>query len=136
MVVSASASVENRTVMPRQSIGMIGECGAWSANAGAARDGKQEAASQPLAHPGQQKSGTLLVGHAQMSSIRRRGSDDMVLVLLNSFHDGVPFVLPQMPGGVAWPCLIGTNLEGAPDGAQYASATPARSPAAPCRCSS
>ncbi len=45
--------------------------------------------------------GVLLDGRAQVSGIRRRGADATVLVVLNSYHDGVPFTLPAVPAG--WP---------------------------------
>jgi glycogen operon protein len=59
--------------------------------------------------------GILLDGRAQASGIRRRGADATVLVVLNSYHDGVPFVLPEVPGGLAWRCSIDTNQDGDPD---------------------
>jgi len=59
--------------------------------------------------------GILLDGRAQASGIRRRGADATVLVILNSYHDGVPFVLPEVPGGLAWRCSIDTNQNGDPD---------------------
>ncbi len=55
--------------------------------------------------------GILLDGRAQVSGIRRRGSDATVLVVVNSHHDGVPFTLPTVPGGLAWVGTIDTNLE-------------------------
>ncbi len=48
--------------------------------------------------------GILLDGRAQASGIRRRGSDATVLVVMNSYHDGVPFNLPHVVGGLAWRC--------------------------------
>ena len=36
------------------------------------------------------------------SGIRRRGSDATVLVIMNSYHDGVSFKLPDVVGGLAW----------------------------------
>ncbi len=38
--------------------------------------------------------GVLLDGRAQVSGIRRRGPDATVLVMVNSYHDGVAFTLP------------------------------------------
>ncbi len=55
--------------------------------------------------------GILLDGRAQETGIRRRGSDATVLVVTNSHHDGVPFRLPAVPGGLGWISVIDTNLE-------------------------
>ncbi len=63
--------------------------------------------------------GILLDGRAQVTGIRRRGSDATVLVVMNSYHDGVPFTLPAVPGGLAWQCVIDTNLSAAPDDTRY-----------------
>ena len=63
--------------------------------------------------------GILLDGRAQVSGIRRRGADATVLVCVNSYHDGVGFTLPSVPGGLAWQCSIDTNLEGDPDDARF-----------------
>ncbi len=38
--------------------------------------------------------GVLLDGRAQVSGIRRRGADATVLVIVNSYHEGVGFTLP------------------------------------------
>ena len=62
--------------------------------------------------------GILLDGRAQVSGIRRRGSDATVLVIVNSYYDGVPFTLPAVPGGRAWTCLIDTNQISKPE-AEY-----------------
>ncbi len=59
--------------------------------------------------------GVLLDGRAQVSGIRRRGADATVLVIVNSYHDGVEFTLPSVPGGLAWRCLIDTNQDERPD---------------------
>jgi len=63
--------------------------------------------------------GILLDGRTQTSGIRRRGADATVLVIMNSYHDGVPFILPVVPGGLAWRCLVDTNQNHAPDGTQF-----------------
>ena len=63
--------------------------------------------------------GILLDGRAQVSGIRRRGADATVLVVMNSYHDGVPITLPTVPGGLAWVCLIDTNLDGNPDDTRF-----------------
>ena len=59
--------------------------------------------------------GIVLDGRAQVSGIRRRGQDATVLVVINSYHDGVPFTLPPVPGGTGWRCLVDTNLDAASD---------------------
>ena len=69
--------------------------------------------------PGTRCLGILLDGRAQASGIRRRGADATVLVIVNSYHDGVPFKLPEVPGGMAWRCLVDTNQDGSPDAAQH-----------------
>ncbi len=46
--------------------------------------------------------GVLLDGRAQVTGIRRRGADATVLVIVNSYHDGVGFTLPEVAGGLAW----------------------------------
>jgi len=63
--------------------------------------------------------GVLLDGRAQTSGIRRRGADATVLVVMNSYHDGVPFVLPVVPGGSAWRCLADTNQDHMPGGTPF-----------------
>ena len=63
--------------------------------------------------------GILLDGRAQVSGIRRRGSDATVLVVVNSYFDGVPFMLPTVPGGLAWTCLVDTNLVGKPEAIKF-----------------
>ncbi len=63
--------------------------------------------------------GVLLDGRAQVSGIRRRGADATVLVIVNSYHDGVTFTLPAVTGGLAWVCLIDTNQEGDPDATRF-----------------
>ncbi len=63
--------------------------------------------------------GILLDGRAQVSGIRRRGADATVLVVVNSYHDGIGFSLPAVPGGLAWRCLIDTNLSDDPDDCRH-----------------
>ena len=63
--------------------------------------------------------GILLDGRAQVSGIRRRGSDATVFIILNSYHDAVTFVLPKVPGGLAWKCSIDTNLTEQPEDERY-----------------
>jgi len=42
-----------------------------------------------------------------------------VLVILNSYHDGIPFTLPAVSGGLGWRCSVDTNQDGSPDGTQF-----------------
>ena len=53
--------------------------------------------------------GMLLDGRAQPTGIRRRGSDATLLIVSNAHHDVVAFVLPEVPEGKRWACLIDTN---------------------------
>jgi glycogen operon protein len=54
--------------------------------------------------------GLLLDGRAQVSGIRRRGSEATLLLILNAHHDVVVFTLPEVAGGRDWVRLIDTNL--------------------------
>ena len=63
--------------------------------------------------------GILLDGRAQVTGIRRRGSDATVLIIVNSYHGGIGFTLPTVPGGLAWTCLVDTNLTGNPDDTRF-----------------
>ena len=67
--------------------------------------------------------GILLDGRAQASGIHRRGSDATVLVIVNSHHDGLDFMLPEVVGGLAWTCSIDTNQVGEPDAERLAFGT-------------
>lgn len=53
--------------------------------------------------------GVLLDGRAQETGIRRVGTDSTLLLVLNSYHDVVPFTLPEAVGGRRWVRLIDTN---------------------------
>jgi len=70
--------------------------------------------------------GMLLNGQAQVSGARRRGSDDSLLIVNNSFEDAVSFTLPQASEPATFKLLVDTNqpdLDGAPtfdSGAAYA----------------
>jgi glycogen operon protein len=55
--------------------------------------------------------GMLMDGRAQVTGIRQRGQDATLLLVLNSHHDLVQFVLPACPGGDQWSRLIDTNVE-------------------------
>ena len=54
--------------------------------------------------------GVLLDGRAQPTGIARRGDDQTLLLIVNSYHDVVPFTLPTVVGGTSWHRLIDTNL--------------------------
>jgi glycogen operon protein len=56
--------------------------------------------------------GVLLDGRAQPTGIRRRGTDQTLLLVFNAYHDAVKFLLPKVAGGRSWAALVDTN---APD---------------------
>jgi glycogen operon protein len=53
--------------------------------------------------------GMLLDGRAQESGIKRAGSDETLLVVMNAHHDVVKFKLPSVPEAVRWTRLLDTN---------------------------
>jgi len=53
--------------------------------------------------------GVLLDGRAQPTGIRRRGTDQTMLLILNAYHDAVKFLLPKVVGGRSWAALADTN---------------------------
>jgi len=53
--------------------------------------------------------GMLLDGRAQPTGVHRRGVDQSLLLILNSYHDAVGFHLPEVVGGQRWTRLIDTN---------------------------
>jgi isoamylase len=53
--------------------------------------------------------GVLLDGRAQETGVRRLGTDATLLLIMNAYHDVVPFTLPAAVGGSEWVCLIDTN---------------------------
>ena len=53
--------------------------------------------------------GMLLDGRAQPTGVHRRGVDQSLLLILNSYHDAVGFHLPDVVGGQRWTRLIDTN---------------------------
>jgi glycogen operon protein len=53
--------------------------------------------------------GVVLDGRAQATGIRRRGTDNTLLLIVNSHHDVVNFTLPDIAGGTSWTCLVDTN---------------------------
>jgi isoamylase len=53
--------------------------------------------------------GMVLDGRAQVSGIRKVGSDATLLMVFNAYHDVVDFTLPDIPGDTVWINLIDTN---------------------------
>ncbi len=53
--------------------------------------------------------GMLLDGRAQPTGVHKRGVDQSLLLILNSYHDAVGFHLPEVVGGHRWTRLIDTN---------------------------
>jgi isoamylase len=53
--------------------------------------------------------GMLMDGRAQETGIRRAGADATLMLVVNAYHEGVNFTLPEVPDGVHWTCLIDTN---------------------------
>ena len=50
----------------------------------------------------------LLDGRAQVSGVQRAGADATLLITFNAHHDGVDFILAQVPEGSAWICKFDT----------------------------
>lgn len=59
--------------------------------------------------------GMLLDGCAQKTGIRRRGEDESVLIVMNSYEGVVDFTLPESPEGSTWSLLADTNIPDAPE---------------------
>jgi isoamylase len=57
----------------------------------------------------------ILDGRAQMTGIRKRGQNATLLFILNAWHEGVAFTLPEAADGKRWIRLIDTNLPDASD---------------------
>ena len=53
--------------------------------------------------------GLLLDGRAQATGIRKAASDATLLLIVNAYHDVVPFTLPQVVGGSQWLKLLDTG---------------------------
>ena len=53
--------------------------------------------------------GVLLDGRAQVTGIRKRGSDTTLLLCFNAYYDMVRFKLTKMAGGDKWVRLLDTN---------------------------
>jgi glycogen operon protein len=71
--------------------------------------------------PGERCFGMVLDGRAQPTGIVRPGSDATLLLILNAYHDVVPFALPEVPGGTHWRCLVDTNIPERADEPVFAS---------------
>ena len=52
--------------------------------------------------------GMLMDGRAQSTGVVKRGSDATMLLILNSWHEVVPFKLPEAADGIGWRLLIDT----------------------------
>ncbi len=54
--------------------------------------------------------GLMLNGRAgrHLSASGERARDDVLLILLNAYHEVVPFTLPTVPGGATWQRLLDT----------------------------
>jgi glycogen operon protein len=48
-------------------------------------------------------------GRAQVSGIARPGGEATLLLIVNAYHDTVPFQLPSVPEGDYWSCLVDTD---------------------------
>jgi glycogen operon protein len=64
--------------------------------------------------------GMLMDGRAQVTGIRKRGQDATLLLVTNSYHDMVEFVLPETPGGKGWELLADTNAPDLAEGRGFA----------------
>jgi glycogen operon protein len=54
--------------------------------------------------------GMLLDGRAQKTGIKRRGADQSVLIVMNSYEGLVEFTLPKCGTGSSWSLLLDTNI--------------------------
>ncbi|MCW2248032.1 glycogen operon protein [Azospirillum fermentarium] len=52
--------------------------------------------------------GMLMDGRAQPTGIRKAGVESTLLLIVNAYHDVVPFTLPMAPGGGRWVTLVDT----------------------------
>ncbi|WP_035690705.1 glycogen debranching protein GlgX [Azospirillum halopraeferens] len=71
--------------------------------------------------------GLLLNGHAgdYLGAEGRPVDDAVLLIVLNAHHDTVSFVLPVVPGGRGWRCVLDTRVaDGAGDGRMHLSGRP------------
>ena len=63
--------------------------------------------------------GMLMDGRAQATGIRQLGQDATLLMVLNAWHDGVSFTLPETTDAQRWVRLIDTNLDSQDDEDEY-----------------
>ena len=63
--------------------------------------------------------GMMLDGRAQVTGIRKRGQDATLLFILNAWHEGVAFTLPEAADGKGWTRLFDTNLPDASEEPQF-----------------
>jgi isoamylase len=68
----------------------------------------QEKTSEQWQDPQARCLGMLMDGRAPATGIRRRGSDATLLLIVNSYHDVVPFRLPEVADGRLWRRLLYT----------------------------
>ncbi|MFM2042677.1 MAG: glycogen debranching enzyme GlgX [Pseudomonadota bacterium] len=52
--------------------------------------------------------GMMLDGRARPTALPNPGTERTLLLIINSHHDVVPFILPTVPGGEAWTVLLDT----------------------------
>ncbi|WP_119681367.1 glycogen debranching protein GlgX [Indioceanicola profundi] len=53
--------------------------------------------------------GMILDGRARPTALPKPGTDRTLLLVVNSYHDIVPFTLPEVPGGGAWELVVDTS---------------------------
>lgn len=63
--------------------------------------------------------GMLMDGRSRPTGLPQRGTEATLLLLLNSYHEAVEFVLPPVPGGTAWTRLLDTNEPEADESASF-----------------
>ena len=68
---------------------------------------------------GQRCFGLLLDGRAPETGVRRRGELATLMLILNAWHESVPFKLPEPPGGSGWTLLLDTVRPDLPEGERF-----------------
>jgi glycogen operon protein len=68
---------------------------------------------------GQRCFGLLLDGRARETGVRRRGEMATLMLILNAWHENLPFKLPQPPGGSGWTLLLDTVRPDLPEGERF-----------------
>jgi len=68
---------------------------------------------------GQRCFGLLLDGRARETGVRRRGELTTLLLVMNAWHEIVPFKLPDPPGGAGWTLRLDTVRPDLPDEQRY-----------------